>query len=907
LQQRENNSNSAAAETDEEWASLSAANGWATPRDAFDAKLSLPKRATAAEAREALGGHIRALRAAGRASQAHAARSLEGASRARAESDALREELAAASALAGEALAEAERGAAEAAQTRERMQQLVDEEARKASLARAAQAEAGSKAVEASEQASLARAEQRKAEEAARAALAARSKAEERAAAAEAAAKSDAERATKAEAEALAGRAEASAARQLADERGSAAAAAHASASASAAAADRLQSLVDSLARERDAAAAEASKERDARAALAMSLSEASGGGRAAQADAEAARSAAAAAASRAEAAQGDAAAARGEAARASAEASAARAEADRLRREVDVERQRASEAVTAAAAAQQAAAKAAEDALTRGAGAEGDLAAALAAARASARAAERLADDKAAEAEAASGAAEELGREAARLRERLRAAEEVRRRLQNEVLELKGNIRVFARVRPPAPAPVAAEGPGRTGDGRSKQPVVVFVPENAEDTEGGAGMKQTLRLAKPPSSTSGAASSTSTAAATASAHAASDFYSFSFDRVLGPASTQADVFAEVAPLCQSAADGYRVAVLAYGATGSGKTHTMLGEIAAGPSSSTSLTPSSKALEISENAGLAPRAVAALFAAIHKAEEERGWEYEVTAQMVEVVDDELKCLLGGVAPPGKKLSVVHAPEAPPPSTASSSTRLPPRQMHTTVSFAKEVPLRSPADAASLLARASAARAAAATRCNAASSRSHAVFTLALRGRHAASGQALCGSLSLVDLAGSERLDRSGAVGERAREAAAINKSLSALGDVIAALGNASSSSASSGGASGAAAASRPSASSGAAAPAQHIPYRNSKLTWLLRDALGGGGKALLLLAVAPEADAAPETLCSLRFGAKANATHVGTARRALVAASAGSGGGGGGAAAGAGGSGIARR
>ena len=255
----------------------------------------------------------------------------------------------------------------------------------------------------------------------------------------------------------------------------------------------------------------------------------------------------------------------------------------------------------------------------------------------------------------------------------------------------------------------------------------------------------------------------------------------------------------------------------------------------------------------------------------------------------------IKCLLGGVPPPGKKHAVVHAPEAPPPSTASSSTRLPPQQMHTTVSFAKEVPLRAPGDAALLLSSASAARAAAATRCNAASSRSHAVFTLALKGRHAASGQALCGSLSLVDLAGSERLDRSGAVGERAREAAAINKSLSALGDVIAALGNASSSTAP-----------PPLAplalpppralrrSSGAAAPAQHIPYRNSKLTWLLRDALGGGGKALLLLAVAPEADAAPETLCSLRFGAKANATHVGTARRALVAASAGSGGGGGG-------------
>jgi len=876
--------NAAAHLEDEEWAALSAANGWSDPQQAFDAKLSLSKRATAAEAREVLGNHIRALRAAGRAVKGEAARALSQASKTRSEAESLRSELAAASALAGEALAEAERGAAEAAETKARMQGLVDAEAAKVELAEGAKCEANARAVEASEQALLARAEQRKAEQRASAAVASKAEAEERAAAAEAAAKGETERATKAEAEALAARAEAAAAKQLAEERGEAAAAAHASAAASASAADRLQSLVDSLAKERDAALAEASKERDARSALALSLSEASGGGKAAQADAEAARSAAAAAVSRADAASGDAAAARGEAARASAEASAARAEADRLRREVDVERQRASEAVAAASAAQQAAARASEDALSKGAGAAGDLAAALAAARASARAAENLADEKAREASAAFLKAAEAENEATRLRERLSALEEVRRRLQNEVLELKGNIRVFARVRPP----VSVAG---VENQKTKQPVVVFVPENAEDTEGGAGVKQTLRLVKPPTASSSSSSfSTSTQV--------KDFYSFSFDRVLGPSVTQADVFAEVAPLCQSAADGYRVAVLAYGATGSGKTHTMLGEIA-DPNAKSLTSPSAPSapsspsqLEISANAGLAPRAVSALFAAIRKAEEERGWEYQVTAQFVEVIDDDLKCLLGGVPPVGKKHAVVHAPEG-----AHSSSSTLPQQMHTTVSYAKEVPLRGPGDAALLLSRASAARAAAATKCNAASSRSHAVFTLALKGKHAASGQYLCGSLSLVDLAGSERLDRSGAVGERAREAAAINRSLSALGDVIAALGNSSSSSSTS---ASAAAAARPSvasssaaaaAAAAASASAAHIPYRNSKLTWLLRDALGGGGKALLLLAVAPEADAAPETLCSLRFGAKVNATHVGTARRALVASGGGMAGG----------------
>jgi len=137
--------------------------------------------------------------------------------------------------------------------------------------------------------------------------------------------------------------------------------------------------------------------------------------------------------------------------------------------------------------------------------------------------------------------------------------------------------------------------------------------------------------------------------------------------------------------------------------------------------------------------------------------------------------------------------------------------------------------------------------------NAVSSRSHSVFTLHLTAYHPENRQALRGTLNLCDLAGSERLDRSKATGARAKEAMAINKSLSALTDVFVSIGK----------------------------KASHIPFRNSKLTYLLQPSLSGDGKTLMLVNMSPTDMSTSETLCSLRFAAQVNKCELGKAKRSL--------------------------
>ncbi|KAG8093145.1 hypothetical protein GUJ93_ZPchr0012g19155 [Zizania palustris] len=131
-----------------------------------------------------------------------------------------------------------------------------------------------------------------------------------------------------------------------------------------------------------------------------------------------------------------------------------------------------------------------------------------------------------------------------------------------------------------------------------------------------------------------------------------------------------------------------------------------------------------------------------------------------------------------------------------------------------------------------------------------SSRSHSCLSVHVQGQDLTSGTMLRGCMHLVDLAGSERVDKSEVVGDRLKEAQYINRSLSALGDVIASL----------------------------AQKNLHVPYRNSKLTQLLQDSLGGQAKTLMFVHISPELDAVGETLSTLKFAERVASVELGAAK-----------------------------
>jgi kinesin family protein C2/C3 len=133
-----------------------------------------------------------------------------------------------------------------------------------------------------------------------------------------------------------------------------------------------------------------------------------------------------------------------------------------------------------------------------------------------------------------------------------------------------------------------------------------------------------------------------------------------------------------------------------------------------------------------------------------------------------------------------------------------------------------------------------------------SSRSHSIVTVTVRGQNRVDNAGTFGKLHLIDLAGSERISKTDASGDRLKEAQNINKSLLALGDVINALGN---------------------------KKALHVPYRNSKLTFLLQDSLGGNSKVLMFVNISPAIYNLGETVCSLNFASKCRATELGQAKK----------------------------
>lgn len=379
-------------------------------------------------------------------------------------------------------------------------------------------------------------------------------------------------------------------------------------------------------------------------------------------------------------------------------------------------------------------------------------------------------------------------------LESRERAHETERRRLHNLVQELKGNIRVFCRVRP-----LLGEEELYKGGMISHM--------NFPDLD-----HKVLELDKLPDISVNESVLNSTRGGRAISK-----YEFTFDKVFQPESSQAEVFEEISQLVQSALDGYNVCIFAYGQTGSGKTYTMEG-----------------CLEQEETLGMIPRTVQQIFCAASELES-KGWSYKFNASMLEIYNENIYDLLGKGNTREEKLEVKLLAKG--------------EDVHVPKLTIKEV--KSEEQVFKLLKKACENRSVAETKCNQRSSRSHSVFQLRLDGANQVTGEASKGLLNLVDLAGSERVKDSGSEGQRLVEAQSINKSLSNLGNVIMALGN----------------------------KEKHIPYRNSKLTYLLQSSLGGNSKTLMFVNISPKEECFSETLNSLRFATKVNQCNIGTAQK----------------------------
>lgn len=281
----------------------------------------------------------------------------------------------------------------------------------------------------------------------------------------------------------------------------------------------------------------------------------------------------------------------------------------------------------------------------------------------------------------------------------------------------------------------------------------------------------------------------------------------FQFDAVFDGDSTQEDVFADCRDLVQSAVDGYNVTIFAYGQTGAGKTHTMYGN--------------------PQQPGLAPRSIQALFDVIQR-EEQRGKKFKVKTYMIEVYKQDILDLLTEKPPPKDKKGGLEVKKD-----------LGRGMMY--VDGVTEKIINSPEDLMATLADGEKRRHVTATKMNSASSRSHLLLSIIIECIVKETEQVLFGKITLCDLAGSERPKKSEVSGEGLKEAIEINKSLSALGDVIEALTKGSKS----------------------------IPYRNHKLTTLMQDSLGGSAKTLMFVNCSPAGSNAEETQTSLKWASRA--------------------------------------
>jgi len=279
------------------------------------------------------------------------------------------------------------------------------------------------------------------------------------------------------------------------------------------------------------------------------------------------------------------------------------------------------------------------------------------------------------------------------------------------------------------------------------------------------------------------------------------DKQEFVFDSVFMPG-TQEEVFEDCLDLVQSVLDGYNVTMFAYGQTGAGKTFTMYGT--------------------KDQKGTTPRTIQELFSIIQR-EEER-YQFTVMGSMMELYRNDLVDLLTSKNSEKNKINV-------------RQDKMGAVQIENLI----EEECKDDAALTALLERGNKQRTVAATAMNSESSRSHLLVLIKVVSVNRETRDLTKGKILMVDLAGSERLKKSEVTGDMQKEAIEINKSLTALGDVIEALTK----------------------------NAKSVPYRNHKLTQVMSDALGGSSKTLMFVNASPASSNHDETLQTMKYATRA--------------------------------------
>ncbi|CBZ37411.1 Unc104-like kinesin, putative [Leishmania donovani] len=367
----------------------------------------------------------------------------------------------------------------------------------------------------------------------------------------------------------------------------------------------------------------------------------------------------------------------------------------------------------------------------------------------------------------------------------------------------------------------------------------------------------------------------------------------FTFDHVYPVDSTQEQVYEQIGrPVLQSSFRGYHTCIFAYGQTGSGKSYCMMG--------------ADGGCCIDDAPGIIPRLCREVFIEMDKVKQaamanEENVDFSVYVSYLEIYRERVRSLLNEVhdarivtagneeygsaslrAVSGslRRQGLLHAADS-----ADAALRV---REHPTlgvyVEGLAEISVTSEEQVLRLMVRGNQRRHMASTRMNETSSRSHAIFTLQLlqkRTRAVPPGEGGSGGtiteapstavatmttqlgakINLVDLAGSERAKATGADGDTLKEGAQINKSLTTLGIVINSLAAQSIATASS--------STGQSPMKSAAASKRHIPYRDSTLTFLLKESLGGNSKTFMIATVSPSADSYDESLSTLRYADRA--------------------------------------